>query len=31
MRELGKINPALKKELNKDIRAILKPMLNEIN
>ena len=31
MRELGKINPALKKELNRDIRAILKPMLNEIN
>ena len=31
MRELGKINPSLKKELNKDIRAILKPMLNEIN
>ena len=31
MRELGKINPALKKELNKDIRGILKPMLNEIN
>lgn len=31
MRELGKINPSLKKELNKDIRAILKPMLKEIN
>jgi hypothetical protein len=31
MRELGKINPSLKKELNKDIRAILKPMLTEIN
>ena len=31
MRELGKINPALKKAFNKDIRAILKPMLNEIN
>jgi hypothetical protein len=31
MRELGKINPSLKKELNKDIRAILKPMLAEIN
>jgi hypothetical protein len=31
MRELGKINPSLKRELNKDIRAILKPMLKEIN
>jgi hypothetical protein len=31
MRELGKINPALKKAFNKDIRGILKPMLNEIN
>jgi hypothetical protein len=31
MRELGKINPSLKKELNKDIRAILKPLLAEIN
>jgi hypothetical protein len=31
MRELGKINPSLKRELNKDIRAILKPLLNEIN
>jgi hypothetical protein len=31
LRELGKINPSLKKELNKDIRAILKPLLSEIN
>ena len=31
LRELGKINPSLKKELNKDIRAILKPLLAEIN
>jgi len=31
MRELGKINPSLKRQLNKDIRGILKPMLNEIN
>jgi hypothetical protein len=31
MRELGKINPSLKRELNKDIRAILKPLLAEIN
>jgi hypothetical protein len=31
MRELGKINPSLKKELNKDIRNILKPLLAEIN
>ena len=31
MRELGKINPALKKAFNRDIRGILKPMLNEIN
>ena len=30
MRELGKINPALKRELNKDIRKVLKPMLTEI-
>jgi hypothetical protein len=30
MRELGKINPALKKAFNKDIRGILKPMLTEI-
>ena len=31
MRELGKINPSLKRELNKDIRNILKPLLSEIN
>jgi len=31
LRELGKINPSLKKELNKDIRNILKPLLSEIN
>jgi hypothetical protein len=31
LRELGKINPALKRELNKDIRNILKPLLAEIN
>jgi hypothetical protein len=31
LRDLGKINPSLKRELNKDIRAILKPMLSEIN
>jgi hypothetical protein len=31
LRELGKINPSLKKELNKDIRNILKPLLAEIN
>jgi len=31
MRELGKINPSLKRELNKDIRAILKPLVAEIN
>ena len=31
LRDLGKINPSLKKELNKDIRNILKPMLSEIN
>jgi hypothetical protein len=31
MRDLGKINPSLKRELNKDIRNVLKPMLNEIN
>ena len=31
LRELGKINPALKRELNKDIRNILKPLLSEIN
>jgi hypothetical protein len=30
MRELGKINPSLKRELNKDIRKVLKPMLTEI-
>ena len=30
LRELGKINPNLKRELNKDIRAILKPLLAEI-
>ena len=30
LRELGKINPALKRELNKDIRNILKPLLAEI-
>ena len=30
LRELGKINPSLKKELNKDIRNILKPLLSEI-
>ena len=31
LRELGKVNPALKKELNKDIRKVLKPLLKEIN
>jgi hypothetical protein len=31
LRELGKINPALKRELNKDIRNILKPLLADIN
>jgi hypothetical protein len=31
MRDLGKINPSLKRELNKDIRNVLKPMLSEIN
>jgi hypothetical protein len=31
LRELGKINPALKRELNIDIRNILKPLLAEIN
>jgi hypothetical protein len=31
LRELGKINPDLKRELNKDIRNILKPLLKEIN
>ena len=31
LRELGKINPDLKRELNKDIRKILKPLLTEIN
>jgi hypothetical protein len=31
LRELGKINPDLKRELNKDIRNILKPLLAEIN
>ena len=31
LRELGKINPSLKRELNKDIRSILKPLLAEIN
>ena len=31
LRDLGKINPSLKRELNKDIRSILKPMLSEIN
>lgn len=31
LRELGKINPNLKRELNKNIRNILKPLLNEIN
>jgi hypothetical protein len=31
LRELGKVNPSLKKELNKDIRNILKPLLAEIN
>ena len=31
LRELGKINPSLKRELNKDIRNILKPLLSEIN
>ena len=30
LRELGKINPSLKRELNKDIRKVLKPMLTEI-
>jgi hypothetical protein len=31
LRDLNKIDPALRKELNKDIRSILKPMLTEIN
>ena len=31
LRDLNKINPSLRKELNKDIRSILKPMLAEIN
>lgn len=31
LRELNKIDPLLRRELNKDIRSILKPLLNDIN